>query len=86
MGKIKIHEIAKELGLSSKEVLEKAKKLGIEVTSHLSNIDDEQANMIKSSIVSYNHALYCIKYEKDNNSSDIYETADKLKETLGMEK
>lgn len=48
--------------------------------------EDEQANMIKSSIVSYNHTLYCIKYEKDNNSSDIYETADKLRETLGMEK
>ena len=44
MGKMKIHELAKELGLPSKEVLDKAKKLGIEVTSHLSNIEDEQAN------------------------------------------
>ena len=32
MGKTKIHEIAKKLELSSKEVLEKAKELGIEAT------------------------------------------------------
>ena len=49
MGKMKIHELAKELGLPSKEVLDKAKKLGIEVTSHLSNIEDEQANKIRQS-------------------------------------
>ena len=47
LGKIKIHELAKELGLSSKEVLDKAKELGIEVASHLSNIEDEQANSIR---------------------------------------
>ena len=50
MGKIKIHEIAKEAGLTSKEIIEKAKKLGIEVTSHLSSVTDEQANKIKSAL------------------------------------
>ena len=48
MGKIKIHELAKELGLPSKEVLEQAKKIGIEVSSHLSNIEDKQAEQIKN--------------------------------------
>ena len=43
MGKIKIHEIAKKVGLTSKEVIEKAKELGIAVTSHLSTVEDEQA-------------------------------------------
>ena len=33
LGKIKIHEIAKKLGLASKEVLEVANKLQIEVDS-----------------------------------------------------
>ena len=47
MGNIKIHEIAKELGVNSKEVLEKAKKLGIEVKSHLSSVDEEIANKIR---------------------------------------
>lgn len=49
MGKIKIHEIAKQIGLASKEILERAQKLGINVTSHLSSIDEEQANKIKES-------------------------------------
>ena len=43
MGKIKIHEIAKKVGLTSKEVIEKAKEIGIAVTSHLSTVEDEQA-------------------------------------------
>ena len=43
MGSTKIHEIAKKLGLNSKEVLNKAKELGIDVKSHLSGVTDEQA-------------------------------------------
>ena len=50
MGKIKIHEIAKEVGLTSKEILNIANSLGIGVTSHLSAIDDEQANKIRENV------------------------------------
>ena len=48
MGNIKIHEIAKELGVNSKEVLEKARNIGIEVKSHLSSVDEETANKIRN--------------------------------------
>ena len=34
--------------MSSKDVLEKAKSLGIDVTSHLSNVTDEQATEIRN--------------------------------------
>ncbi|MFR7874200.1 MAG: translation initiation factor IF-2 [Christensenellales bacterium] len=44
---MKIHELAKELGVASKEIIEKAQKLGLKITSHLSNIDEEQANQIR---------------------------------------
>ncbi len=47
MGKLKIHEIAKEIGIGSKEIIAKAKELGIEVTSHLSSVDEEVAQKIK---------------------------------------
>ncbi len=47
MGKMKIHELAKEIGVASKEIIEKAQKLGLKITSHLSNIDEEQANQIR---------------------------------------
>ena len=49
MGKIKIHEIAKKLGLASKEVVEKAKELKIEVKNHMSGISDEEAKRIEDS-------------------------------------
>ena len=49
LGKIKIHEIAKEVGLTSKEIIKIANDLGIGVTSHLSAVDDEQASQMISS-------------------------------------
>ena len=54
MGKIKIHEIAKKLGLTSKEVLEKAKKLNIDVKSHLSAVTDEEAKKIEDELTKSN--------------------------------
>ena len=50
MGKIKLYDVAKELNLTSKEVLEIAKKLNIEAKSHLSSIDEADANKIKESV------------------------------------
>ncbi len=47
MGKMKIHELAKKIGVTSKEIIEKAQKIGIAVTSHLSNIEEEQVDKIK---------------------------------------
>lgn len=51
MGKIKIYELAKELNLTSKEVIEKANKLGIEAKTHMSTIDETQAKKIKEQFV-----------------------------------
>ena len=48
MGKIKIHEIAKKLGVNSKEVLEKALELGIEAKTHLSSIEEKDAKRIEA--------------------------------------
>ena len=49
MGKIKIHEIAKELELNSKEVIQRANELGINVTSHLSAVEEDVAQKIRDS-------------------------------------
>jgi len=48
LGKLKVHELAKELGLESKELIKKAKEVGIEVTSHLSSLEEEQIQKIKN--------------------------------------
>ena len=49
MGKIKVYELAKELGLTNNELIEKLKSVGVEVKSHLSVIDDEIVSKVKSS-------------------------------------
>ena len=50
MGKIKIHEIAKEVGMTSKDIIKIANELGIGVTSHLSALDEDQVAKIKTRI------------------------------------
>ena len=44
LGKIKLYDIAKELNLTSKEVLEIAKKLNIDAKSHLSSVGEAEAD------------------------------------------
>ncbi|MCI8561643.1 MAG: translation initiation factor IF-2 [Dorea sp.] len=48
MSKIKIYELAKELQVSSKEVIELLGKKNIEVKSHMSSIEGEQADQVRS--------------------------------------
>ena len=50
MAKIKIHELAKELKLGNKEVIEIANKLGLGVTSHLNAIEEKDANRIREKV------------------------------------
>lgn len=47
MSKIRIYELAKELNMSSKELIEKIKELDIDVNSHMSTLENEEANLIK---------------------------------------
>ena len=63
MGKIKIHEIAKKLGLASKEVVERAQELKIEVKSHMSGVTDEEAKRIEESFA----AKKAVPNKKENN-------------------
>ncbi len=47
MGKMKVHELAKELDLTSKEIIAKANDIGIELKSHLSAIEENDIKKIK---------------------------------------
>jgi len=49
--KVRVHEIAKELGVASKDVLEKAKKMGLEVKSAQSVVTMEQAEGLVNYII-----------------------------------
>ena len=46
MGKMKVYELAKKMGVQNSDMIEKLNKMGIEVKSHLSVIDDEIVNKV----------------------------------------
>ncbi|MBW1834535.1 MAG: translation initiation factor IF-2 N-terminal domain-containing protein, partial [Deltaproteobacteria bacterium] len=39
MGKIRVYELARELNIKNKELLEKLSKMAIKVNSHMSSLD-----------------------------------------------
>src|SRR3954454_10965716 len=45
--KIRVHELAKELGLTNKEALDLCEMLGIGVKTHSSSIEDAQADRVR---------------------------------------
>jgi len=47
---VRVHKLAKEIGLSSKELIDKLHKLKIKVKGHMSSIDDETAFLVKDEI------------------------------------
>ena len=64
LGKIKIHEIAKKLGLTSKEILDVATRLKIDVKSHLSGVEEDEEKKIESALTKKEGKK---KEEKDKN-------------------
>ncbi len=47
---MKIHELAKELSMNSKELLEKVNAMGIDATSHMSGLTEEQAILVRNAV------------------------------------
>ena len=48
MSNIRIHKLAKELGIESKILVDELKKQGIDVKTHMSSIDEETAELLKN--------------------------------------
>lgn len=69
MPKVRIHQIAKELGITSKEVIDQSVKLGMKVTSHQNIVSSADAERIKKAFISV---------PEDDSS----ETAEEQKETV----
>ena len=61
MGKMKLYELAKELNLTSKELLKKAGDIGLNVKSHLSNLEENDIKELRK--VASN-----VKKEKNNTN------------------
>lgn len=78
MDKIKVHELAKEINVTSNDILNMAKKLKIELKSHLSSITEEDAKKIKDSLV--NNAKNKKKVNMKDSKNDIKENKAKKEE------
>ncbi len=61
---MKIYELANELNVGNKELIEKANELGIEVKSHLNVLDDDQIEKIKNSFIGNDKNLVAQKQWK----------------------
>ena len=66
MSKKRIYELAKELGLSSKDLLDKAKNLNIDVKSHMSSVNLTEEKALKDSFL-----------KKDDNENESKKLIDK---------
>lgn len=65
MTKVRIYELARELNISSKDLMEKITDLDISVSSHMSTLENEEATIIKS-----------LLSEKKSNEKDKVDTPD----------
>ena len=83
MSKLRVHELAKELNISSKELISLLmKEFNVEVKNHMSTIEDEDAALIKELLSDSSEAKAEASAEgKDKKSLvDVYE--DELAEQL----
>jgi translation initiation factor IF-2 len=50
MSKVRVYELARELNLTNKVLMDKLQGLGIAVGSHMSSLDDEAVQRIKAAV------------------------------------
>ena len=50
MAKVRIHELAKDMGISSRELLDKLVALGLPVKNHMSTIPSQEVERIKNMV------------------------------------
>ncbi len=72
MSKIRVHELAKELGISSKECIEKLQDLGLEVKNHMSSIEGAEYKLVNE--------LLRTGAVKEENAVDLSDEAEDMEE------
>ena len=84
MSKIRVHELAKELNIGSKELITiLMEEFNIEVKNHMSTIEDEDAELIKELLAGKTESDVTALTEKDGTSKSIVdEYEDELAEQL----
>jgi len=68
MAKIRVHELAKELEIPSKEMVDILQKLGINVKNHMSTMEDTQSNWVKKKLSEESPVKHDEKNQQNNSS------------------
>lgn len=68
MAKIRVHEMARELGMTNREVMDTLKSLGIDVKSHMSSVEDTLAKRVREK---YEIIRKEQKVEAPNNEKNV---------------
>lgn len=85
LSKKRLYELAKELGLSSKELISKAKEANINVNNHMSNIESDEEKAIRELFVKKNDKKAENKAENkekvnvDNKKKNIQSSSEPIK-------
>lgn len=75
MTKVRVYELAKELKVTSKELIEKVADLNLDINSHMSTVEKEEADLIKE----------LLKTESDSEINNSKNTSNVEKEDKDME-
>lgn len=78
MTKVRVYELAKQLEISSKELMDKMEELDIAVNSHMSSIKSEEAELIKELIEEESKETIAEVEELQLEKEDMEEEGDEL--------
>jgi len=51
MAKTRVYELARDLNMTNKVLLDKIKEMDVDVKSHMSSLDDDMVSLIKSNVL-----------------------------------
>lgn len=75
MVKKRVHEVAKELNIESKEVIQQLSKMGVKVKSHMSTLEDNEAEQVLNHFKSQEKRVDTVKVQQRNNATRERDTS-----------
>ncbi len=79
----RVHQLAKECGVPTKEFMKKIEDMGIEISSHLSTLTDEEVELIKMEL-SKDEVVEKVEEEKIEEVIEVEENLVKIKENVSL--
>ncbi|MGH8905140.1 MAG: translation initiation factor IF-2 N-terminal domain-containing protein, partial [Egibacteraceae bacterium] len=73
MSKVRIYELAKETGLSNKDVIRRLSELGVDAKSHSSTVEDDDAKRFRDSLGRLRAARRRTEEERSRREADSYD-------------